>query len=199
MNRTSIAVACGAALFWCGCEVLNNSGTASGAAGDRGGTVVSRTSGSMAEAESRADAVARLNPTEGNDVRGAVAFLKESGGLRVVAQVTGLTPGKHGFHIHEKGDCSAPDASSAGDHFNPTGAPHGAPHSPQHHAGDFGNIVANAQGIARYDALLPWLKLEGEQSIIGKAVIVHAGEDDLRSQPSGEAGGRVACGVIQKR
>ena len=141
-------------------------------------------------------AVCTLNPTQGNDVKGTVTFTKNGAGVRVVADVTGLTPGEHGFHIHEKGDCSAPDASSAGGHFNPTGAAHGAPGAEQHHIGDLGNLTADSSGKAHLDKVMPFLTMSGTNSILGRSVIVHAGKDDLTSQPAGNAGARVACGVI---
>jgi Cu-Zn family superoxide dismutase len=130
-------------------------------------------------------------------VHGQVTFQEEAGGVRVTADISGLSPGKHGFHIHQNGDCSAADFSSAGGHFNPLGAPHGAPTDPEHHAGDFGNIVADAGGHARLEQVYSWMTFTGTNSILGHAVIVHAKADDLRSQPSGDAGGRIACGVIQ--
>lgn len=145
------------------------------------------------------DAVATLSPTEGNDVRGRVTFAQIEDGVLVVAEVSGLSEGMHGFHVHETGDCSAPDASSAGGHFNPAGSPHGPPNAPdsQRHVGDLGNLEAGPDGTARYERVDPVLQLSGPNSIIGKAVIVHAGQDDLESQPTGEAGGRLACGVIE--
>ena len=141
-------------------------------------------------------AVADLSPTEGNTVRGTVTFTQEGGGVRIVAELAGLTPGDHGFHIHETGDCSARDAASAGDHFNPAGAPHGPPDAQARHVGDLGNITADASGNARYDRVDARLSLEGEQSVVGRAIVVHAGADDLTSQPAGNAGPRAACGVI---
>jgi superoxide dismutase, Cu-Zn family len=144
-------------------------------------------------------ATAVLSPASGSKVQGMVSFFKEDNRVRVEATFTGLAPGKHGFHIHEKGDCSAPDASSAGGHFNPTGQPHGGPEGHTRHVGDFGNLEANEAGNARYSQSFSDLKFEGNASILGKAVIVHEKADDLRSQPSGDAGGRVACGIITKK
>lgn len=144
-------------------------------------------------------AVAHLSPTQGNSVRGTVTFTKVRDGVRVVADVSGLTPGSHGFHIHEKGDCSAPDASSAGGHFNPTGTQHGAPDSEMRHVGDLGNLLADASGRAHLVRVDRHLMLDGSSSIVGRGVIVHAKPDDLKSQPAGDAGPRVACGVIQSR
>lgn len=141
-------------------------------------------------------AVAELNPASGSNVRGTVTFHETKHGIRVEATVTGLTPGLHGFHIHEKGDCSAPDATSAGGHFNPAGQPHGAPTDFLRHAGDFGNITANDKGEAKFSALEPKLTFDGPSSIVGRGVIVHEKPDDLKSQPAGNAGPRIACGVI---
>lgn len=145
-------------------------------------------------------AVAELKPTEGSAVVGTVTFTSEDGGVRVVAVIEGLVPGLHGFHVHEVGDCSAPDASSAGGHFNPHGAPHGGPEVPpgERHAGDLGNLQADASGTAQYERLDQLLSLSGPDSIVGKAVIVHAKADDLTTQPAGDAGSRLACGVIQQ-
>lgn len=143
-------------------------------------------------------AVAVMSPTQGSDVKGQVTFIEETQGIRVTANLTGLEPGKHGFHIHENGDCSAPDASSAGGHWNPTMRNHGAPTSAQHHIGDLGNILADENGVVRFERVFPFLTFSGENSILGKAVIVHQKPDDLESQPSGAAGKRMACGVIEK-
>ena len=142
---------------------------------------------------------AELNAASGSNVRGTVDFFETAGGVRVVAKVSGLTPGEHGFHIHDKGDCSAPDASSAGGHFNPTGAKHGGPNDAERHAGDFGNLTADASGNARMELVSRAISFDGANSIIGKGVIVHANPDDLKSQTPtpGNAGPRVACGNIQ--
>jgi Cu-Zn family superoxide dismutase len=144
-------------------------------------------------------AVANLAPTKGNAVTGKVNFIQKGDVVVVEAQVKGLTPGPHGFHVHERGNCTAPDATSAGAHFNPGGAPHGGPASAARHAGDLGNLEADASGNAVYRAEVTGITLDaGERSIIGRAVIVHAQADDLTSQPAGDAGGRVACGLISK-
>lgn len=151
-----------------------------------------------AGSKARTQAVAVMSPTQNSQVAGQVTFLEETEGIRVTANITGLTPGKHGFHIHEKGDCSSPDGSSAGGHFNPTDAKHGAPNDAERHVGDFGNIEADASGTARLNRVFSWLTFTGTNSILGKAVIVHEKADDLKSQPSGDAGARLACGVIEK-
>ncbi len=145
-----------------------------------------------------ASAVAELKPTQGSQVRGTVTFTLTTYGVRVAADITGLTAGDHGFHIHEKGDCSAPDGSSAGGHFNPSGMPHGGQRDEQRHVGDLGNVVADDSGKAHYEVVDRFLAFEGTNSIIGRAVIVHEKVDDLKSQPTGNAGGRVACGVIRR-
>ena len=147
-------------------------------------------------AVSVAKAVAMLSPTKGNTVAGLVTFTKVASGVKIVADVTGLTPGKHGFHIHEFGDCSAPDGTSAGGHFNPSHMEHGAPNVSMHHVGDFGNLEADEAGKAHYERVDTVISLEGADSIIGRAVIVHEKVDDLKTQPTGNAGARVACGAI---
>ena len=141
-------------------------------------------------------ATAELSPTKGSTVAGLVTFTKVEGGVNIVADVTGLAPGKHGFHVHEFGDCSAPDASSAGGHFNPHHSDHGAPGAALRHAGDFGNLEADESGKAHYERVDKIISLNGADSIVGHAVIVHEKVDDLKTQPTGNAGARVACGVI---
>ncbi|MHC1727518.1 MAG: superoxide dismutase family protein [Syntrophobacteraceae bacterium] len=142
------------------------------------------------------EGIAVMNPTEGSKVRGMVSFVKSGKGVRITANIQGLAPGLHGFHIHEFGDCSSPDANSAGGHFNPTDSIHGAPNAEKRHAGDLGNVEADKSGQARLEVTDGMLKLEGPESIIGRAVIVHAQPDDFKTQPTGNAGARLACGVI---
>src|SRR5574338_864295 len=142
-------------------------------------------------------ATANLTPTQGNGATGTVTFEQVKSGVLLKADVQGLTPGSHGFHIHEKGDFSAPDATSAGGHFNPTSQPHGDPHTATHHAGDIPMLEADAQGNARLEVRLEGLAIgSGPNDIVGRAVVVHAAPDDYRSQPAGNSGARVACGVI---
>ncbi|MFC0676477.1 superoxide dismutase family protein [Lysobacter korlensis] len=132
-------------------------------------------------------------------VSGRLTAVPMGNGVHFTGEVGGLTPGStHAIHVHERGDCSAADASSAGGHFNPTGAPHGKVDAGAHHAGDMNNIVANAQGVAQVSAHAEGVTLGGgaANDVAGRAVIVHAKADDYRSQPSGEAGARVACGLI---
>jgi Cu-Zn family superoxide dismutase len=145
-------------------------------------------------------AQAKLAPTKDSKVSGLVTFEQLADGVHVKAKVEGLTPGAHGFHIHEKGDCSAPDGSSAGGHFNPTSAPHGNPSHAAKHSGDFGNITADAKGVATLDVKVPLAQLtltEGSPvNALNRGVIVHMAADDYTTQPTGNAGGRLACGVI---
>lgn len=148
---------------------------------------------------SRSDAVADLAPTAGNTAKGAVTFSQKDGRVLVVARISGLTPGNHGFHIHEKGDCSAADAMSAGGHFNPMGKPHAHPSIADRHTGDMPMLVADASGNATLTAELTLMSVgTGANDIVGKAVIVHKDPDDFTTQPTGNSGARVACGVIRK-
>jgi Cu-Zn family superoxide dismutase len=154
---------------------------------------------SMAPSTSGPLARATLAPTAVNDVNGIVTFEPRGDKVRVVARVSGLAPGGHGFHIHEKGDCSAPDGMSAGGHFNPGGKPHGDPARPDHHGGDMPMLVADAGGNATLDATIDTVTLGGGAAdIVGKAVIVHKDADDYRTQPTGNSGARLACGVIAR-
>jgi Cu-Zn family superoxide dismutase len=134
-----------------------------------------------------------LSPKSGSKVIGTVDFAKDANRIRVRATVANLTPGKHGFHIHESGDCSADDGSTAGEHYNPSHAMHGGPGSLEHHLGDFGNLTAGKNGIANLE-----VEIVAGDDIIGKSIIIHEKADDLRSQPSGNSGKRIACGTILK-
>ena len=145
-------------------------------------------------------ATARIEAKSGSDVSGTADFMTlEDGRVQVVVNLSGLTPGPHGLHLHEKGDCSAPDASSAGSHWNPTGEPHGGPEAPEHHAGDFGNVIAGDDGKANLVLETDAFSVGGENDVIGRAIIVHADADDLTTQPTGNSGGRIGCGVIEAR
>lgn len=146
----------------------------------------------------RAEAV--LAPTAGSQANGKVSFTRTGDKVLVTAEVSGLTPGAHGFHIHEKGDCSAPDATSAGGHFNPGGKPHGNPEHAEHHAGDMPQLIADARGVAKLTAYLDAVQMgEGAADIVGRSVIVHAAPDDFKTQPTGNSGARMACGVIVRK
>ena len=141
-------------------------------------------------------AVAIVYPAKGKTVHGTVTFTQTEKGVKVVAHLEGLMPGKHGFHVHEFGDCTAPDYTSAGAHFNPTLSSHGGPASEQRHSGDLGNLIADEKGVAKMEWLDPMMQMTGPASILGRSVIVHTNEDDIKSQPTGNAGGREGCGVI---
>ena len=141
-----------------------------------------------------------LTPTMGNTAGGQITFSPENGAARLRGMLTGLAPDSvHGFHVHETGDCSAPDASSAGAHFNPDGHPHGnALADAPHHAGDIPNVTADAQGNANVDALIDGVGVASgdARDVVGKALVLHEKADDYTTQPSGDSGARIACGVI---
>ena len=141
----------------------------------------------------------QLQATAGNRTYGTLQLVAMSDAVRVQGSVQGLQPdSEFGFHVHEKGDCSAPDASSAGDHFNPAGAQHGRPDADARHAGDMWNLKSDASGEARLDVTLQGMSLEdGSNAVLGKAIVVHAQPDDYTSQPAGNSGDRIACGVIE--
>ena len=142
-------------------------------------------------------ATATMAPTAKSKVKWTIEFKEVEGGVEVTANLEGLSPGDHGYHVHEKGDCSAPDGASAGGHFNPSGHKHGAPDGAEHHEGDFGNLTAGKDGKATKTFVMKGISLgEGAESIAGKGFIVHDKADDLKTQPTGNAGARVACGVI---
>jgi Cu-Zn family superoxide dismutase len=142
-------------------------------------------------------AVATLTPMQGNAVRGSIMFHEMDGHLMVHAKLTGLKPNaEQGFHLHEKGDCASTDGTSAGGHFNPDGKPHGA-QGAAHHAGDMPSLKSDANGVVDQKFMLDGPTLaDGPGNIIGRSVIVHANPDDFMTQPTGNSGPRVACGVI---
>lgn len=150
---------------------------------------------------SRASARAKVAPTQGHTAKGVVEFLQRGDDVHVTASFSGLSPGPHGFHIHERGDCSAPDATSAGGHFDPTGKPHGDPmQAGEHHLGDLPMLQADASGNARLNATIRGGSLlGGATNLVGRSVVVHAQRDDFRSQPAGDSGSRIACGVIASK
>lgn len=142
-------------------------------------------------------ATAKLVTAPGQKIKGEIQFKDTSTGIEVSANVQGLAPGAvHAIHIHENGKCDGPSFESAGNHFNPTKEPHAHLAAKQHHLGDLGNIVADKNGTAKLDLVMSRAKFSDETSPLNKAVVVHAKPDDLRSQPSGEAGDRIACGII---
>jgi len=144
-------------------------------------------------------ATAKLEPRSGSKVQGTVTFTQIGDVVRVTGEITGHSKGPKGYHIHEKGDCSAADAMSTGGHFNPHKGKHGGPYDPVKHAGDMGNIVFNDAGVAKVNFTVGDISVskDAPNGIIGRAFIVHAQADDLKTDPTGNAGGRVACGVIK--
>jgi Cu-Zn family superoxide dismutase len=150
-----------------------------------------------AETSAPKQAVAVLHPTAGQKCQGVVRFTEEGDSVKVVADLEGLNPGqKHAFHIHQYGDCTGADGMSAGGHYNPEGHEHGLPVTENRHAGDLGNVEADSAGKAHYEITVKNITVAGSKNpIIGRGVIVHAKVDD-GSQPTGNAGGRIACGVV---
>lgn len=165
------------------------------------GGCASTNAGAPASAANATNAHAMLEARSGSTVAGTLQVATMGDGVHVGGTISGLAPNSnHGFHIHEKGDCSAADASSAGGHFNPTGQPHGKVGASPHHLGDQMNIHADASGIASVDLHFDGVSLGSGQSndVMNRALVVHADPDDYTSQPAGNAGKRIACGVITK-
>ncbi len=151
----------------------------------------------MAEAEPLT-AAAELAPRGDGTAHGTVTFMQSEVGVTISAHIEGAPPGPHGLHVHEIGDCSSEDFKSAGGHFNPTEAPHGAPTDAERHAGDLGNIEVGEGGAGHLMLSSDLLTVtDGPNSAVGRAVILHEKADDLASQPTGAAGGRIACGVVE--
>ena len=145
-------------------------------------------------------ATANLQSTTGNTATGSVRFVQAGDKVVVSGEVRGLKPGaSHGFHVHEKGDCSSGDGMSTGGHFNPQGQPHGMHGAGGHHAGDLPSLQADASGVARFKFESTAIRVgSGAVDVVGKGLIVHRDPDDYRTQPTGNAGPRLACAVIQR-
>ncbi len=156
--------------------------------------------GACASMSSGPSATATLAPTSGSTAAGTVQLTQlGDGGVRVQVDLTGVPAGVHGFHIHEKGDCGD-NGNAAGGHYNPLTTPHGAPDADPHHAGDFGNVTADASGNVRTSFTTRSITVEeGPTTAVGHAIILHANPDDLTTQPTGNAGARIACGVVTRR
>ena len=138
-----------------------------------------------------------LRHTKGNTAKGVVTFTELEEGVLIEAKITGLDKNaKHGFHIHQYGDISAQDGTATGGHFNPHEKDHAGPDKAEHHVGDLGNIESDGDGVGTYRRIVKHTMLVGKNGIVGRGMIVHAGTDDLKSQPTGAAGGRIAQGVI---
>jgi len=145
-------------------------------------------------------ATAALQNTIGSATTGNVSFVQAGGKVKVTGEVRGLKPNAaHGFHVHEKGDCSSGDGMSTGGHFNPTGAPHGSHGKGTHHAGDLPSLKADAAGIARFSFESSMIAVgSGVTNVIGKGLIVHRDPDDYTTQPTGNSGPRLACAIIAR-
>jgi Cu-Zn family superoxide dismutase len=144
-------------------------------------------------------ATAQLQPTKGSKTFGEATFEEANGKIHVVVYVQGLKPGQeHGLHIHEVGDCSSGDGMSTKGHFNPYAKPHAHAGTTERHAGDLPSLKAGKDGRAKVDAMLDTITIApGPASIVGRGLIVHADPDDYKTQPTGNAGARIACGVIK--
>jgi Cu-Zn family superoxide dismutase len=144
-------------------------------------------------------ASATLESRSGSSTKGTVNFESHGHHIMVTGNISGSRPNaEHGFHVHEKGDCSAPDATSAGGHFNPDGKSHGMPGHGAHHSGDMPNIKSDANGNAVYSAKISGLTVDtGKNGIVGRSVVIHRDPDDYKSQPAGNSGPRIACGLIK--
>lgn len=156
--------------------------------------------GACASTPSGPRATAQLQPTTGNTASGSVSFVQKGNKVLVSGEIRGLKPNaEHGFHVHEKGDCSSGDGMSAGGHFNPTGAPHGSHGMGMHHTGDLPSLKADAGGVARVNFESGSLAVgSGVTDVVGKGLIVHRDPDDYKTQPTGNAGPRLACAVIAR-
>ena len=147
-------------------------------------------------------ATAVMRPASGSQAHGSVKLTQMGDRVKVEGEIAGLEPGRHGFHIHDKGDCSAPDAASAGAHFNPGGKKHGVMVGDGPHAGDMPNLHIPADGSLVVEVLNAAVTLEKDKpnSLFkpeGTALVIHAGKDDYKTDPTGDAGGRIACGVVE--
>ena len=185
---------------------LNRSGVATASTAIAAGAIMLalQAPAGAAIVDESGQAVAKLAPTKDSTASGTATFSSAGkDGVRVAIEVSGLKPNSlHGLHVHEKGDCSAPDATSAGPHFSLQGQEHGPHEGDKFHAGDLGNLEADAQGKATKTLVVPASKLTlaaGPASVVGRAVVVHGGPDDLKSQPAGNSGPRIACGVVDRQ
>jgi Cu-Zn family superoxide dismutase len=176
-----VALACLAAALAAGCT----------------GVASAPTGAAPARSAARISAKALLEPTKGHRARGMVRFVEQGGEVIVLTDLHSLDPGsRHGMHLHEKGDCGGDDAMAAGGHFNPDAAPHG-PQDGRHHAGDLPMVVADANGVSQQTFVVRGITVSaGAHSIVGKALILHADADDYTTQPTGNSGARIACGVV---
>lgn len=154
---------------------------------------------SAAEKVERKKAVVTIESRSDSHLTGKGKFVEEDGKVTLKLEIEGAEPGTHAVHLHEKGDCSAPDATSAGGHWNPSHENHGKWSNTPFHHGDIGNIEVGADGKGTFTLTTDLWTIGGsaETDVLGKAIIVHAKADDFTTQPTGNAGGRVGCGVVQ--
>ncbi len=195
MNAKYWLPLCATAALLAGCGERNNKPDTA----DAPATTPMPADAPPAEAPPPAGASVQLAPTQGQTASGTLSLAAEGDSVHLTGSLQGLRPNSEfGFHIHEKGDCSAPDASSAGAHFNPTNAQHGNPQGESHHAGDMLNAKSDAQGSAQVDAVAKGVSLDSgaPNGVRGKAIVLHEKADDYASQPAGNSGARIACGVI---
>lgn len=192
LGAASFMVACGSGTNNSGDELSDSLGIAPGSPAE--------VNDNLGSNDTELTAIAEISAASGSNVSGTATFTQTGDGpVRMVIRVENLSPGEHAIHLHEKGDCSAPDATSAGGHWNPTDDPHGKRGDNGFHAGDIDNLVAGEDGVATLEMEFDDWSIGGsdDSSILNKAVIIHADADDFESQPAGNAGGRIACGVIQ--
>lgn len=194
----TLTCACLTLALGCAGEKASSSAPEAGTSDGAAGAPDATGAGSAAAA---ASATAELLALGDSGVSGTLTFTVTDGGVEVTGTIAGLPPGsEHGFHIHETGDCSSPDGKSAGGHFNPHAKNHGAPADAESHVGDLGNVKADDAGNATISVLKAGATLGdgGMADILSRGLILHADADDLTSQPTGAAGSRIACAVIQK-
>ncbi len=191
---TNFVAACALVTLISGCSCSDSNKTAPK---NNNNQVAAVGSLEMKESQTVKSAIANVKGTKDSKITGKVTFTQQPNGVLIVADVDGLAPGKHGFHVHEHGDCGGSDAMAAGGHFNPTNKKHGGPDDADRHVGDFGNIVVDAKGHGHYDRLDKVISLNGKDTIVGRSIIIHADADDFVTQPTGNSGARVACGIIE--
>jgi superoxide dismutase, Cu-Zn family len=193
--RRSTVVACVSALTWLGCASSSQSTEPATAASESTSDSAPATEESAASEKTLEVA---LQAKSNSQLSGAATLSETAEGVKIVLSVENVAPGEHGAHVHENGDCSAPDAASAGSHYNPSSHPHALPTSDPRHLGDLGNITVGADGKGTIEVVAPGANLkEGDpSSFLGRAIIVHEKQDD-GGQPVGNAGGRIGCGVIK--
>ena len=201
MMTLAVALLAAGLLFGCKSQNQNDTNPSSGNSAGYSAPTTQPMAMAVAAEEQGKEAVAEIHGAGDNrdKIHGTVTFTQEAGGVKIVADLDGLSPGKHGIHIHEKADLSDPKLAGAGGHFNPGGAAHkhAGPMDKSRHAGDLGNIDADQSGHARLELTDDALSIDGPKNgVVGHSVIVHAKEDDLKGQPAGNSGDRIAGGVI---